>query len=88
VSPAGTTIGSGTGMLHWSDGRTSAYGATLKSPGSPKQFLLEMVLTSGLWRGATASVGLEVVSSVGNCVSVPVTEAVIASQGPTVLHPA
>lgn len=88
VSPAGTVIGTGSGSVRWSDGAVSAYDATLRSPGSANEFLLDLRLTSGLWRGATATVGLGVVSSVGNCVQVPVTSAVITSQGPFVLHPA
>ncbi|MFZ4519992.1 MAG: hypothetical protein ACOYOP_16495 [Microthrixaceae bacterium] len=88
VSPDGTEIGAGSGSIRWSNGAVSAYDATLRSPGSPNQFILELRITSGLWKGATATVGLGVVSSVGNCVQVPVTSAVLASQGPFILHPA
>jgi alpha-tubulin suppressor-like RCC1 family protein len=85
VSPAGTEVGSGTGTLGWSNGRQSVFTATFFSPGTPGRFLLELEITSGLWAGATASLILQVVSSVGDCWTTPVTEAVLAATGPFVL---
>ena len=85
VSPAGTEVGSGTGTLGWSNGRQSVFTATFFSPGTAGRFLLELEITSGLWAGATASLILQVVSSVGDCWTTPVTEAVLAATGPFVL---
>lgn len=88
VAPEGTQVGSGSGSFGWSNGSSSAFAAVLRSPGTANQFALEVQITSGLWTGATATVLLGVVSSDGNCVSVPVTEAVLAALEPFVLRPA
>lgn len=87
VRPAGTEIGTGSGTLAWSNGRTSAFTATLRSPGTSNEFDLEMRLVRGLWAGTWAAVRLGVVSSVGNCVSTPVSSAVLTSTGRFELHP-
>jgi hypothetical protein len=88
VAPEGAEIGGGSGSFGWSNGSNSAFSAVLRSPGTANQFVLEVQITSGLWTGATAAVLLGVVSSDGNCVSVPVTEAVLAALEPFVLRPA
>ncbi|MFM7068087.1 MAG: hypothetical protein ACKOYM_01380 [Actinomycetes bacterium] len=87
VKPAGSEIGTGIGRFDWSNGTSSDFSAVLRSPGSPNQFGVEFRITSGRWAGATADVQVGVVSSVGNCVQVPVTEAVLGSLEPFVLHP-
>ncbi len=74
--------------LSWSNGKSSTFDALLVSPGVGNQFVLELEITAGLWTGATASTNLAAVSSVGDCVSTPVTEADLQSTEPWVLRPA
>lgn len=87
-APAGTEIGSGFGSFTWSNGSTSDFGAVLRSPGTPNQFILEVENTAGLWVGAHATVTLGVVTSNGNCVNTPVTEAELGAVEIFELHPA
>ena len=56
--------------------------------GSANSWSLELHFTRGRWVGATATVEMVPTSSVGNCVNVPVTSAVLANVTPFVVHPA
>ena len=86
--PAGQILGTGTGRLTWDDGAVTRFHVDVVATGSPNSWSLAFVFTAGRWAGATATVGMIPTSSVGDCVNVPVTSAVLANVTPFVVHPA
>ncbi len=87
VRPQGQLIGSGTGRIVWEDGGATRFDVGVVATGSLNSWSLEMDFTKGRWAGATAEVVMVPTSSVGNCVDVPVTSAVLANVTPFVVHP-
>lgn len=86
--PEGALLGTGTGRLFWDDGAVTRFALDVLGTGSANSWSLELHFTAGRWAGATATVGMIPTSSVGDCVNVPVTSAVLANTTPFVVHPA
>jgi hypothetical protein len=85
---SGELLGTGTGRLLWDDGAVTRFALDVLATGSANSWSLEFHFTAGRWAGATATVGMIPTSSVGDCVNVPVTSAVLANTTPFVVHPA
>ena len=84
----GQVWGSGTGRIFWDDGAATRFHVDVVGTGSANSWSLELDFTAGRWAGATATVGMIPASSVGDCVNVPVTSAVLANVTPFEVHPA
>jgi hypothetical protein len=87
AKPEGTLVGTGTGRLTWDDGAVTRFDLDVVATGSANSWTLELQFTAGRWAGASATVGMIPASSVGDCVNVPVTSAVLANTTPFVVRP-
>jgi hypothetical protein len=87
AKPYGQLLGSGTGRIVWEDGASTRFDVDVVATGSLNSWSLELEFAAGRWAGATAKVVMVPSSSVGNCVEVPVTSAVLANVTPFVVHP-
>lgn len=88
TKPEGQLVGTGTGRLTWDDDAVTRFDLDIVATGSANSWSLVLDFTAGRWAGATATVGMIPSSSVGDCVNVPVTSAVLANVTPFVVHPA
>ncbi len=83
----GELLGSGDGRIAWDDGSATPFDVDLLATGSANSWNLVLDFTAGRWAGASATVTLIPTSSVGNCIYVPVTSAVLANITPFLVHP-
>ena len=88
LQPDGVVWGTGSGEIEWSSGATSSWSASLVGTGSPGPFPVQLTITGGLWKGATASVPVRAIDSDGDCTTTPISSASFVSSSPFVLHPA
>lgn len=88
AKPEGQVQGTGTGRILWDDGALTRFDLDILGTGSANSWSLVLDFTAGRWAGATATVGMIPSSSVGDCVNVPVTQAVLSNVTPFLVHPA